>query len=318
MATEQRLAELQALAEPFQFVDSDIILRTRGADFRVHKLILSHASTVFRDMFSLPRVSSTSQEGSHVVEVTEDPQTIHDILSLIYRNAHELDLDDFPTLQRVLLAARKYEMDNLQLILAKTLESKVPVNPVRIFAIACLAKAPHVARIAAKETLKWSYNEVVDCDGPEINRMRAGTLRKLFRYHNTCADLASQTIRQRIGRCPTEYHLSNHAKTISGGYVDCRESWWNTYIDRVEQQSKTRPLQPDYKTVEFMRGLSDGRPCGTCFPAAVILIQLAEQLKQEIQQAISNVRFISLRNTLVYLLMNIQVQLDLDDDDFLI
>ncbi|KAK7692539.1 hypothetical protein QCA50_004169 [Cerrena zonata] len=293
--------KLQKLAEPFRFNDSNVTLRAGGVDFQIHKLVLSHASSIFKDMFSLPSDSSPSQEGSHVVEVTEDAQTIHDVLSLIYPNAHNIDLDDFHTLQRVLLAARKYSMDNLRAILAKTLEAKIHVNPVGVFAVACLAEAPQVARIAAKETLKWSYTEIINCNSPEVNRMRGGTLRKLLHYHNVCADLASQTIRKWATQCPVDHHKNAYAKTSTSSPVDCRQSWWNSYIDCVERQSTTRPIQPDYKSIEFMRVLSEDTHCySKCSTATMRLIELADQLKQEVQQAISS------------------VQLDLDDDDYLI
>ena len=52
--------------------DADIILRALGppkCDFRVHKLVLSLASPVFKDMFSLPQPTSEDPRKSSAAEV---------------------------------------------------------------------------------------------------------------------------------------------------------------------------------------------------------------------------------------------------------
>ena len=47
-------------SDSFVGSDADVILRSSdGVKFRAHKLILSHASTVFRDMFEIGRDTSS-------------------------------------------------------------------------------------------------------------------------------------------------------------------------------------------------------------------------------------------------------------------
>jgi len=78
--------------EKFNAPDADIILRALGPpkrDFRVHKLVLSLASPVFKDMFSLPQPTSDDLRKSSVaeleiVEVTDPTDALDVILRMIY------------------------------------------------------------------------------------------------------------------------------------------------------------------------------------------------------------------------------------------
>ena len=58
-------------------------------DFRVHKLVLSLASPVFKDMFSLPQPTSDNSRGSRVaeleiVEVMDPTNALEAVLRMIY------------------------------------------------------------------------------------------------------------------------------------------------------------------------------------------------------------------------------------------
>ncbi|KAK7692535.1 hypothetical protein QCA50_004165 [Cerrena zonata] len=300
MATDnQPDAELQKLAEPVQFDDADIVLQACGVDFRVHKLILSHASSVFKDMFSLPRNCSTLQEGIPIVEVTEDAQTMHDVLSLIYLNTHGVDLDELSTLQRVLLAPRKYSMDNLHSMIGEILRSHANSDPIHVFVVACITNHPEIAHLAAKEILKFDYMHIINA--PEIHRVRASALCKLLRYHHACGERASKTIDQRTILCPVARHNDPYIRQSGNLMVDCRELWWDGYIDHIKQQVKFIPLQADFNSVGLIRRFSDAtKYFSACkMTAFQNLVELGEQLRMQVQEAIA------------------VVQLGLDDDDFL-
>ncbi|KAK7692548.1 hypothetical protein QCA50_004178 [Cerrena zonata] len=298
MQIKEDKTKQQALSNPFQFPDADIIIRARGVDFRVHKLILSHASTGFEDKFSLPPIS---RESIPVIEVPEDAQTMHDVLSLIYRNTDPVDLDNITTLRRVLVALRKYSMDNLRSIVGRVLQTHINSDPIRVFAIACIVNGREIARLAAKETLKLEFGQILDYDVPEVNQIRAGTFRKLLLYHRKCGDLASQTIRAHASKCPVTYHASKSARTVENAYVDCRQ-WWTEYVERMGEDAKSHPILPDYGGTELVRGFCDltvTKRCYTCSPiASLTLIQLGERVEQEVRAALEN------------------VGVGLDDDDF--
>jgi len=63
----------------------DVILRSGGpkvAEFRVHKVILSIASPVFEEMFSLPQPAT--EEDLPVCDIFEDAATVEALLRLVY------------------------------------------------------------------------------------------------------------------------------------------------------------------------------------------------------------------------------------------
>ncbi|KAK7692521.1 hypothetical protein QCA50_004150 [Cerrena zonata] len=291
--------ELRRLTEPFQFDDADVILRAQGLEFLAHRFLLSHVSPVFKDMFSLPRDAQTSQEGRPVVDLTEDAQTIHDILSCLYPGIEDPHFESLPSLQAFLLAVRKYSMSKLQDRMAKPLEAKAQGDPVRVFIIACKAGLSQVARIAAKHTLTWEFVDLALCDIPELNQLHHSTIRKLLQYHHTCGSTVARTIRRH--ECPIALHWSPNVMTPQGQRVDCRQ-WWTNYIEHFAERSEYRPMQLNYKDVSLIESwCSPARPCSICGSSAVPhLIRLGESLEKEVEACI------------------IGVDLPLDDDDFLI
>ncbi|CAL1706769.1 unnamed protein product [Somion occarium] len=178
-----------SLAEKFQFEDADVIIRAGGANFSAHKLILSLASPVFKHIFSLPR-NESSQEGVPIVEVTEDAQSIHDVLSLLYPNIDDPNISDLIVMHRVLLALRKYEMLKLKARMARRLERAAWGKSARIFAIACHAGLADTARAAAQGTLLLERNTLITSVIPENKKLSAETFQKLLRYHIECGEVA--------------------------------------------------------------------------------------------------------------------------------
>ncbi|OJA08962.1 hypothetical protein AZE42_06846 [Rhizopogon vesiculosus] len=96
---------------PFDNHDYDIILRScDGVDFRVFKLILSLASPVFKDMFTLPQTGLQSNVFSvPVIPMTETSTTMRSLLLLCYPTANST-FNSLADTKAVLEAARKYVM----------------------------------------------------------------------------------------------------------------------------------------------------------------------------------------------------------------
>ena len=121
-------------------LDADIILRVPGPprrDFRAHKLILSLASPVFKDMFSLPQPTAPTSEGSNatdIVEVMDPPQALSIVLKIIYPNTSPSLNDNLDTIVECLVIVEKYEMRGAISQLRDAL-SRANV-PLRVYAIA--------------------------------------------------------------------------------------------------------------------------------------------------------------------------------------
>src|ERR1700729_946263 len=114
----------------FTTLDGDVILRAgEGSgpsyDFRVHRLVLSLSSSIFRDMFEL---ASPTGQTIPVVEVADSPQAIDTILRFIYPGVErpEFNLEEFEVLAAVLATAVKYDMGWIVSTLRKSLKTFLP------------------------------------------------------------------------------------------------------------------------------------------------------------------------------------------------
>lgn len=136
---------IAAMSDEFNVPGGDIILRAQGStsphrDFQVHKLILSLASPVFRDMFHLPRPGSDvsimrGDNGIEVVVVTDPPRALDLVLRFIYPFPPP-DVDSLDLLVEGLVIADKYNIEGTRARLRALLINFVDEAPLRVFAIA--------------------------------------------------------------------------------------------------------------------------------------------------------------------------------------
>ena len=130
--------------EKFDFPDADIILRTLGPparDFRAHKLILSLASSVFKDMFSLAQPTPDSSRTStaaevEIVGVTDPPGALDIILRMVYPFAPPSFGDNIDALVECLTIADKYDIRGAKSQLCSALAQINPAHSLRVYAIA--------------------------------------------------------------------------------------------------------------------------------------------------------------------------------------
>lgn len=133
--------------------DADVALRTcDGKCFFVYKAVLSLASPVFRDMFSLVQdVGPQSFSGLPVVDIPEDSCVVDCLLRICYPTS-DPDLTNAETINSCLAVAHKYEMKYCTEVLAKQLcnfsWAYSRGNPYQTFAIACRWDLEQVATSA--------------------------------------------------------------------------------------------------------------------------------------------------------------------------
>ncbi|KAF9649411.1 hypothetical protein BDM02DRAFT_3082846, partial [Thelephora ganbajun] len=154
--------------------DGDVILRAGSApglqhDFRVHKLILSLASPVFKDMFAFPQPPDRTLNGQHelpVVNVPDSPEVLDTILRFIYPGVDPPKITKPSTLIALLLTADKYNITSICTILRDTLKTFLPVHPFGVYVVACrfgfLEEAKGAARVAgSKSIMDGEFDEEV-------------------------------------------------------------------------------------------------------------------------------------------------------------
>ena len=89
--------------------DADIILRASGGkEFHAHKIILSLASPVFRDMFSVPQPPLAKSSELPIVDVDNLPEVLEMFLQTTHPTANPL-INDIKTLTSIVRLADKYD-----------------------------------------------------------------------------------------------------------------------------------------------------------------------------------------------------------------
>jgi len=126
---------------------ADVILRASGGrEFRAHKLVLSIASPVFRDMFSAPQQIS----GPHIVDVHDPPEALEVFLQIIYPVRNPL-VNDIKILASVLHLADKYDAKDVLDIHRDYLPSTYSsLSPIQMYAILCACGREEEAGVAAR------------------------------------------------------------------------------------------------------------------------------------------------------------------------
>lgn len=173
--------------------DSDVdIVSSDGVQFRVRKSLLSQASPVFSDMFSVPQPNSSlfSDGSTDLINLSEPGKTIRLIISLADSPHTSLVIGSLSDIANLLQAADKYDMKTIREHAIYSLrQSKVIENePLRVYAIASQYGAHDTAVRAARRTLR--YPMLHEEYFPELEMVNGGTIYRVLRYHKQCTAAA--------------------------------------------------------------------------------------------------------------------------------
>ena len=138
----------------FNWPDGDVILRcTHGSnsrDFRVHKLFLSFASPVFKDMFKLPQPAPATSTVD-IIDLVDSPRAVEYILRFIYPSSPPA-IDDLTLLSEILILADKYDIEAARSRLRPLFIEFAKSEPLRAYAIACRLGFEDETKIASSYT----------------------------------------------------------------------------------------------------------------------------------------------------------------------
>lgn len=174
-------------ASPFGRNDAgDIIVRSSDSvKFSLHKLLLSIASPVFSDMFSLGNgatVDEKSDKGVPIVSVSEHSETLDPFFKLLYP-LRKPSVGTLTKIAALLEAGRKYQAVGVIDPMATALHAHTTTDSRRVFAIACRFGMEAEARLAAESAVKWDYEERTKLKYiPEMEHITAGAYFRLL-YH---------------------------------------------------------------------------------------------------------------------------------------
>jgi len=169
--------------------DPDVILRAplqpgshELKDFYVHKVILSIASTVFRDILSIPQQPCDNLKGFtiDVVQVVESADVLEIFLQLIYPIDPPV-IEDLRLVGDLLDVADKYMAKGVSTKLKKHLASLLRDDPIGVFAIACRNNLDEEARVALSHTL--SFDIINQISETHLQIMTTKTYHRLLTEH---------------------------------------------------------------------------------------------------------------------------------------
>ena len=160
--------------------NADVILRASGGtEFHAHKLVLSLASSVFRDMFSVPQPPSTTSSQLPTVDVNDPPEVFEMFLRFIYPLPNP-PINDIETLASLLHLADKYDAKAVLDAHKEYLPSMyVGSSPVHIYAILCVCGRKKDAEAAARRV---SLTSLASLSGPLLHLMTIEHYQRLVKF----------------------------------------------------------------------------------------------------------------------------------------
>ena len=143
------------LPDPFTTEDGDVILRVAPDDtFRVHKVVLSLASPVFKDLFQTAQPDQLDRGQGHLptIPITDPPESVDLLLRFIYPGVIPPTITDPITLSALLTIADKYGVQTILPIARERLGKEVVLegDPFGVYIVARRWGFTDVAKGAAR------------------------------------------------------------------------------------------------------------------------------------------------------------------------
>ncbi|KAJ7115323.1 hypothetical protein C8R44DRAFT_794465 [Mycena epipterygia] len=174
------------------FDAGDVILRSSdGVDFRVHRVVLSLTSPVFKDMFTVPQPDS---EPDVPIITMAESEALLDLMLRFWYPGTEPTVNSLQELHDVLaVLISKFDIQSAAATGKRFLRDYLPTEPVAVFAIASAHGWADVAKAAARQSLKLPLR-VLDYDAPlALNYITAGAYHNLLKFHYRCGVAAKDT-----------------------------------------------------------------------------------------------------------------------------
>jgi len=143
------------LPDPFTTEDGDVVLRAGPDDtFRVHKIVLSLASPVFKDLFrtAQPDQPDGGENSLPTIPITDPPESVDFLLRFIYPGVPLPTTTDPVTLSTLLTIADKYGVSTIPPVVKERLadEKTLEKDPFGVYIVARRCGLGGVAKKAAR------------------------------------------------------------------------------------------------------------------------------------------------------------------------
>ncbi|OJA08961.1 hypothetical protein AZE42_06845 [Rhizopogon vesiculosus] len=294
--------------EPFDNPDCDIILRSSdGVDFHVFKFIISHVSSVFKDMFTHPQAES-DVSSVPVISVKESSTTLNSLLLLCYP-ATIPTFNSLEDAEDVLKAVMKYEM---LAVLSRAgdliVVQFVSTNSLRLYALSCSFGWEHHAQTAATQALKIKDLGRPSSDFAGIDDISAFDYHRLLAYHYECG-VAAKAVGQSLSwlgplandmcmwKCNSEDRASGPLYINAQLGPQWLVAWFHEYLVSIGNELLARPCGSILWESEFYdRAVTKAVQCTFCRGTVVGTMSKLRTLHvAEVKRVVADVRLKSPR-----------------------
>ncbi|KAJ7696015.1 hypothetical protein B0H17DRAFT_1198335 [Mycena rosella] len=295
-------------APPFDGPEGDLIIESNdNVHFYVYKIILSLASPVFNDIFTSAQPPEPTNPNDHppypVIPVSEGSETAYQLLSWCDPRCTPT-LGSTEDILMMLEVADKYCMDRMMkqgahILMLST--SYIEKEPMKVFAIAVRYRLKDVAKLAAKHTLRLTWEDQVDDDTPELKHISAIALRQLQAYQLACKRALTSLLAGNLSWLDAwAYPHRSSLRTFSAcssrssSQRDYWRCWLIQYVDLLKEELYKRPstttIVPNL-LVPLMSTVGS-KACSKCgLGKYKYLVQFNELLVKEVDRLVSEVPF---------------------------
>ncbi|KAJ7627123.1 hypothetical protein FB45DRAFT_1059937 [Roridomyces roridus] len=180
---------------PFNNPDTDVILRSSdGVDFHVHRLVLSLASGLFKQMFLLPQPPGP-QPSSPTIPISEPAVLLDRVLRFWYPGAEtvvDTTLDELRDILEVIII--KYDIQFVVPSAQIRLRTYIFEDPVGVFIVACRQEWKELAEEAAKRSLAFPIRAFDSPFPAALNYASTRAYYSFLSYHAACGRAATMAL----------------------------------------------------------------------------------------------------------------------------
>jgi len=264
--------------------DADVILRASGGkELHAHKLVLSLASPVFKDMFSVPQLPDESSQ-TPVIDVGDPPGTLEIFLQIIYPVPYPL-IDDVETLASLLHLADKYDVKAV-LDVHKHYLTPVCINPppIHAYAIFCACGREKEAEAAARRV---SFASLASLSSPLLHLMTIDHYQRLVKFMVA----RDQKMREIAGKHQTD--IANSRSFSCGS--DVHRLYSGTIVATIQAAFEADPCVGVVEALGLVSGAASTFPlCSLkCKYGVCGLQKYAEGLLKELVEMVESLQWTS-------------------------
>ncbi|KAF7291642.1 hypothetical protein HMN09_01255400 [Mycena chlorophos] len=244
--------------------NGDLILKTEdNVKLYVYKILLSLASPVFQDMFSLPQPepgpndpdSELAEDPYPVIPVAEDAETLRSLLTWVDPRSLPR-IGSLEDIQKILAVASKYCMDPILSRIGQSLSYGIGVlcplgtNSVRAYALAVRYQLTPLIDAAARASLDAKWEDLLAEEGPELDHVPASALNRLQQYRLACGTAAKKAANDWSWILDATGVVSDCEMCASGAPPRHWTRWWVQYMQLAGDElyripSSTTITSPD-------------------------------------------------------------------------